>query len=165
MAAACQFWRGRILRGSKWACLAGSLAMLSAIAASWRCWLVYSFHPGGWRDSAVFKIADGVAGYYPEPMAFGLAAPASSRLEIGPPPRWHERFWSWWPHMFGFGGRWTSVYLPLHFPATGLALVTAWLFLRDRRSMRWAREGRCAECGYDLSGVSGKCPECGKGRS
>jgi hypothetical protein len=28
----------------------------------------------------------------------------------------------------------------------------------------WIASGRCAECGYDLTGnISGTCPECGKG--
>jgi hypothetical protein len=56
----------------------------------------------------------------------------------------------------------TITWVPLYIPFTLLALPTAWIFYRDRRSVRWRREGRCLGCGYDLSGVSGKCPECGR---
>jgi hypothetical protein len=52
--------------------------------------------------------------------------------------------------------------VPLLYLSALLAVPTAWLFHRDRRRVRWSREGRCVGCGYDLSGVSGKCPECGK---
>ena len=33
---------------------------------------------------------------------------------------------------------------------------------REERSRKWAMEGRCTRCGYDLRGSSsGRCPECG----
>src|SRR5262249_26518553 len=87
-----------------------------------------------------------------------------------PGPGWHidgERCgpaWRWragWDTELGI----TRVAIPLYTPFTLLGLPTAFLFHRDRRSVRWAREGRCVWCGYDLSGVTGPCPECGREES
>jgi|GEM_PF-2856401 len=51
-----------------------------------------------------------------------------------------------------------AIQIPL-IVATGLLLRPWW---RQRRAMRWLGEGKCAKCGYDLTGnVSGVCPECG----
>jgi hypothetical protein len=36
-----------------------------------------------------------------------------------------------------------------------------WLLLERRRRRRRQRRGLCAECGYDLRGGGGRCPECG----
>ena len=52
--------------------------------------------------------------------------------------------------------------VPLWLPCAVAVVSTAFLFYRDRRSARRSREGRCVGCGYDLSGVSAKCPECGR---
>jgi hypothetical protein len=50
-------------------------------------------------------------------------------------------------------------YAPLWTPLALLTLVTAALWWRERRPFP---PGRCATCGYDLTGnVSGRCPECG----
>lgn len=45
----------------------------------------------------------------------------------------------------------------------GIAAIAAarWSRKRDLPEV-WVAQGRCAACGYDLTGnVSGKCPECG----
>jgi hypothetical protein len=84
-----------------------------------------------------------------------------------PGPGWHidgrrcAPAWSW---KVGWGAELgtSHVTVPLYIPFALSALPTAFLFYRDRRSVRWAREGRCVWCGYDLSGVRGPCPECGK---
>ena len=57
------------------------------------------------------------------------------------------------------------VLVPLYFPFGLVSLPTIWLFYRDRRSVQWARAGRCMACGYDPSGLQpgAACPECGKG--
>jgi hypothetical protein len=52
-----------------------------------------------------------------------------------------------------------------HFVVAGMALIPmAWWFFvfRERREKsRWAAEGLCMVCGYDLRHSSGRCPECG----
>ena len=72
----------------------------------------------------------------------------------------------------GLRSRWArqgTLHVPLWFPLCLTAIGPAvWLleFRRRRRARRWAREGRCAACGYDLAGnTSGICPECGTGRA
>ena len=34
-------------------------------------------------------------------------------------------------------------------------------FLRGRQSARWARNGLCPACGYDVRSTPDRCPECG----
>jgi hypothetical protein len=71
-------------------------------------------------------------------------------MSIGPPPgvtftltRWQAPFWC------------------LGVLETGL-LALWWLWLGSvRRAHRWAREGRCLRCGYDLRASPERCPECG----
>lgn len=50
-------------------------------------------------------------------------------------------------------------------PAWSLALLASVpLSLRAGqyvRGRRWSRAGRCRQCGYDLRGTPGQCPECG----
>jgi hypothetical protein len=74
--------------------------------------------------------------------------------------------WSWLPEEGGEArpgvyDTW-HVTVPDYAAFVPLALPAAVLFYRDRRSVRWTCEGRCARCGYDLAGVSGRCPECGR---
>jgi hypothetical protein len=59
------------------------------------------------------------------------------------------------------------IQLPMWIPMAfaGVALVTsAALWRRDCSYNTRARRGRCLSCGYDLSGITGPCPECGKER-
>ena len=52
---------------------------------------------------------------------------------------------------------WLLVAVPL-----ALAAVPGRTVWRGRRSRRWAAEGRCPRCGYDLRATPGRCPECGR---
>ncbi len=45
------------------------------------------------------------------------------------------------------------------------AMLTAGSHLLVLRQRRLDSEGCCAQCGYDLSGLSGACPECGTARA
>ncbi len=71
------------------------------------------------------------------------------------------REWIWRPryrsgNISGIG--WFSLAVPLWCPLLPTALVTVWLFRRDRRHP----PGHCHGCGYDLTGnTTGRCPECG----
>jgi hypothetical protein len=73
------------------------------------------------------------------------------------PPKW-DSVQAWqiqWPALIMDALVWT---LPVLIP----------LFLRrvirDERSRKWAINGRCRGCGYDLRGLlSTRCPECGTG--
>ena len=65
-----------------------------------------------------------------------------------------------------FGGRVTAVTFVV--PHAGLLAATLLLAARDPwhqwRRRRRAKQGRCVNCGYDLRGTSGMCPECGTAR-
>jgi len=87
---------------------------------------------------------------------------------------WHGPFiWQTYTRSSGFGfmpgGRSSFVInhhrliVVPHWALSGLWAVgpAVWAVACVRRR-RWAIEGRCAACGYDLTGnVSGVCPECG----
>ncbi len=65
--------------------------------------------------------------------------------------------YAWWAH-FVFG----LVTLP--FIAVNAVVVQLIIdeYIGSGRHARWRREGKCPECGYDLTGnISGVCPECG----
>lgn len=82
----------------------------------------------------------------------------------------YPRNW-WWPDQSGFvlshqtsqGIRW-SVMIPLWIPTTGAAivLVAGFSFGRRARARARVRRGLCPACGYDLTGIHGVCPECGR---
>jgi hypothetical protein len=57
-------------------------------------------------------------------------------------------------------GNWSATSIPL-WVLVLLAVPAIVLLFRNRRTVRWAREGRCAGCGYDLRESPERCPECG----
>ena len=56
---------------------------------------------------------------------------------------------------------WSATAVPL-WPLMLAAAPAAISMYRNRRSVRWAREGRCRSCGYDLRETPDRCPECGR---
>lgn len=68
----------------------------------------------------------------------------------------------WFPEVDTHEGAWVSVRsyaLPLWIPFLFFFILTSYLWLTDRRRYP---AGRCAGCGYDLTGnTSGVCSECG----
>ena len=58
-------------------------------------------------------------------------------------------------------GSWSATSAPL-WVLLLLAVPAVAMLYRNRRTVRWAREGRCAGCGYDLRGSPLRCPECGR---
>lgn len=69
-----------------------------------------------------------------------------------------------WFDWYGRGPyRFLSVPLWILLPATAWPALSLW-----HRHLRWrsiARLGHCAKCSYDLSGITGVCPECGAANS
>jgi hypothetical protein len=58
---------------------------------------------------------------------------------------------------------WWFVRIPLWSLAALFIALAAWPLWLTRASRRWALEGRCAFCGYLMTGLSeATCPECGK---
>ena len=51
-----------------------------------------------------------------------------------------------------------QVELPVWLPFTLVAILTGFLWYRDRRTVK---PGHCLTCGYDLRASKDKCPECG----
>ena len=72
--------------------------------------------------------------------------------------------WRWIPSRWGQSGfsQSSGIDVPLWLVLLLTATPTLVFLYRDRRSARRSREGRCVGCGYDLSRVNGKCPECGR---
>ena len=59
-------------------------------------------------------------------------------------------------------GRWGLTWMvPLWIPATGAGLALGAVWLAGRRAATRASHGLCPSCGYDLTGITGPCPECG----
>ncbi|HZW06481.1 MAG TPA: hypothetical protein VFF65_05105 [Phycisphaerales bacterium] len=55
--------------------------------------------------------------------------------------------------------------VPLWMPATAAALpLAACWTIAYRRRRAWRTAGLCPVCAYDLTGITGPCPECGKER-
>ncbi len=65
--------------------------------------------------------------------------------------------------IFGLSLRF-PLWIPLAIAFTMLTISARPWFLRARTASR-LRRGRCTACGYDLTGLTGRCPECGTSMS
>lgn len=85
------------------------------------------------------------------------------RPEMPEEPGWYalEFMWTqqWLPLILQPWG----VAIPLWIPEITLASGCGWGWFVLSRARRWARTGRCPNCGYDLKSQKTKCPECGSG--
>lgn len=59
----------------------------------------------------------------------------------------------------------TELMVPYWFLVLVFGFPAAWLIMPEKRSRRWARQGRCTRCGYDLRHSPDRCPECGNQRA
>jgi len=87
------------------------------------------------------------------------APPIAARLGLG---------WELRQPMLGssemFPGERGGVQVALWLPTMVAAMITLFSALLSRRAarpLRRARAGMCSNCGYDLRGSPGRCPECG----
>jgi hypothetical protein len=88
------------------------------------------------------------------PMAANMPGPGGFRFHGGRYTAADGQETAWWVRRRG-GYVVVPYWMLLVAPSAG----TVWMFLRPRRF----GPGRCAGCGYDLSGLSAACPECGRG--
>ncbi len=56
----------------------------------------------------------------------------------------------------------TTAAFPLWIPTLTFALLPAYALLPYHRRRKRKKLGLCLQCGYDLRGSSGRCPECGE---
>jgi hypothetical protein len=77
------------------------------------------------------------------------------------------------PQISLLGFEWNALNFKSSFPgfilipywaiAAVLALLSIWMIVRRRQQRPRSLPGHCRECGYDLRGSEGSCPECGAG--
>jgi len=77
--------------------------------------------------------------------------------------RWRDKVTGVQVLRFPSGTSW-EVVLPLWIPTAAATSAHVATYFVSRRSRRWRCAGRCSACGYDLTGITGPCPECGSER-
>lgn len=87
--------------------------------------------------------------------------------DLSAQPRWglssFRGFTTFWTPSYSkatYPGSW-SVFIPLWMPTVFFALILGLFFLPFRKRRERRRLGLCLNCGYDLRGTWGRCPECG----
>ena len=130
---------------------AGVVLVTSVVAWCPAGGLAASWHP---RDESWWiGVGDGcIWGGCPHWMGETMGLPGIRRP-------WYDSL-GWWPD-FWASERWWAGRLPLWMPATGSLLVLSAGLLTCWRERAWTRQGRCPSCAYDLTGITGPCPECG----
>lgn len=54
-----------------------------------------------------------------------------------------------------------AISAPIWLPVSLFAVLLIWSTAPGRRRRKRRNRGQCAECGYDVRGAEGRCPECG----
>lgn len=88
-----------------------------------------------------------------------VSLPGASSLRRLP---WYRRV-CWRPQIWtdpSYAGFW-AILIPLWIPAGGASIVLGSAFFISRRERIRVQDGHCPSCGYDLTGITGPCPECG----
>jgi hypothetical protein len=140
---------------------ASALVLLAWLLSGWLIFgvFLYSSRYHTWVCKVVVGRLEVDGGFDPDGAGpDSWRGPAVVRMNY---PLWRWRF-LYDKAYYPAGGWRCNLAIPLWASFCVLLVPTIWLFYRDRRRVRWSREGRCVGCGYDLSGVSGKCPECGR---
>jgi hypothetical protein len=146
----------------KWTGASFSIMIAMILVTSTWVGISFEYEPSRGGDLHVVAAHGNLqVGYDPD------VGPTSAPGLYGPFIQWDRPGWSWYGMYWAGGakrkrGHSWAVGAPLYVPLAPLALSTIVLLSLDRQAVRWSREGRCLGCGYDLSGVSGKCPECGR---
>ena len=88
--------------------------------------------------------------------------PASGGPGASVPHGWSTRWQPalWVPAAGARRGWWHRVHLWTPLVAGGAVLLAGWA--TGLRALKVAPSGFCSVCHYDLSGITGPCPECGK---
>jgi predicted amidophosphoribosyltransferase len=61
-----------------------------------------------------------------------------------------------------YGAPASSVFFLIWFGLLWGQIICLWMGIAlNRRRLRWANEGNCVACGYDLRATKERCPECG----
>jgi hypothetical protein len=71
---------------------------------------------------------------------------------------WEQFWWPW--RLWSPGLMVVPLWIPVAFSAVGLSRG----LVLERRPRKLAMLGHCRACGYDLTGITGPCPECGSER-
>ncbi len=147
------FWSGAAITLASAMLWLASYAMVSYRSMSpGRDWTAALWHGELWVTTGGTYCGPGLCAIHPMPRVEYLSRTA------------------WWPRESWFqvrnyasGSSW-DLHVPLWtFLVLGLAFwgTAAPGWLRARRAARALKFGTCRECRYDLTGIRGRCPECG----
>jgi hypothetical protein len=172
--------RGARIGFMGWGAVASSIALVFIALTAWRAWRVvdtFSFAASG-MDYEV-SLAPGRVAVVRTPNGAGANGVLVRQYAPSSYPEglWYEGVPKTLKGDLRWGGfRWVEgvdavevsyrfLWTPYWILAAAAGLIPVlWVTGRGRRAVRrwrWVRGNRCVECGYDLRGSRGRCPECG----